>query len=352
MKRSRPRLDHAVLLLAGWMAMGVAADTYRWTDERGGTNYSDRVPPDQVKNRRARLNARGFEIEVVDAPKTLEQLQREQLLKQLRQQQEKVLNEQRDQDRALMRTYRSADEILTALKVKLDNLDMSIKLTEASIARDRDALAAQEKRAQEWLGKSQAVPASMLDTIMALSRRIAAYREQIRRVENEKLATADQSQRDLKRFLALKAMQERNENINADWTRAVSKVGMNGNSDIIISAVECGEQAQCGRYWVLARDYLTRKTGHLLSVDTEKILQTPYPRNDTDVGITITRIPGKANDVIFMDVICRPTNIGEEFCKSSRVREVHALFRSTLLGVYPDGGQPRTDAASSYTAGP
>lgn len=331
----RRRWVRGLLLLTVCSTADILADTYRWTDERGGTNYSDRVPPEEVKNRRSRLNAQGFEVEVVEAPKTPEQLQRERLLQQLREQQEKVLNEQRDQDRALMKTYRSTDEILAALKVKLDGLDSTIKLTRASIDRDRVQLASLEQRVHGLEGRSQSVPPATRNAIAALNRRLATYQNQILRMENEKLATSDQFQRDLKRFKAIKAMQERNENPNADWTRAVTKIGLDSHSDIIISAVECADQALCDRYWRLAKEYLTRKSGYPISVETEKILQTPYPRNDTDFGITITRLPGKTNFVIFMDVICRPTSIGEQLCKSSRVREVHALFKSTLLGASP-----------------
>ena len=326
------------------LAANVQADTYRWQDERGSTNYSDRVPPEQVKNRRARLNARGFEVEVVEAPKTREQLERERLLQQLRTQQEKLLNEQHEQDVALMRTYRSTDEILSALKVKLDGLETTIKLTQANIERDQKTLAGYEQRVREQESRKQAVAPATLEAITALNRRMAAYRSQINRTEHEKLATADQFQRDLKRFQAIRAMQERNENVYADWTRAVNKVNDNSKSEVIISAAECADQALCDRYWVLAKDYLTRKTGYPLSVETDKILQTPYPRNDTDFGITITRLPGKDNFVVFMDVICRPTSIGEQLCKSQRVRDVHALFNATLLGASQDAGSSASRA--------
>jgi hypothetical protein len=86
----------------------------------------------------------------------------------------------------------------------------------------------------------------------------------------------------------------------------------------------------------LAGNYLRQSVGSPLSVETRKILQTPYPRNDTDFGITITRLSGKSNYLIFMDVICRPTSVGEQLCKSTRVREIHQGFRQALLGTQPD----------------
>jgi hypothetical protein len=311
------------------------AETFRWVDEKGAVHYSDQVPPEQAKTRRSKLNAQGFEVETVEAPKTRDQVEREQLLKQLRSQQEKVLNEQRDQDLALMRTYRSTDEILGALKVKLDSLESNIRITQASIDRDTQTLANHEKRASAFASKGQTVPQATHDSIASLKRRMTAYRNHIARVENEKLATTDQFGRDIRRFQAIKVMQERHENPDADWTRGVAKAMLDGHGDVI-SVVACTENKQCDQYWTLAGNYLRQSVGSPLSVETRKILQTPYPRNDTDFGITITRLSGKSNYLIFMDVICRPTSVGEQLCKSTRVREIHQGFRQALLGTHPD----------------
>lgn len=323
------------LLIAGSLIETARAETFRWVDDKGAVHYSDQVPPEQAKTRRSKLNAQGFEVETVEAPKTREQVEREQLLKQLRSQQEKVLNEQRDQDLALMRTYRSTDEILAALKVKLDSLESNIRMTQASIDRDAQTLAGHEQRATVFTSKGQVPPQATRDSIASLSKRMAAYRNQIQRTENEKLATADQFSREMKRFQAIKAMQDRHENPNADWTRGVAKAMSNGHGDII-SVVECGEKNLCDQYWAVAADYVRRRSGYPIAVETQKILQTPYPRNDTDFGITITRLTGKTNYLIFMDVICRPTSVGEQLCKSNRVREIHQGFRQALLGTQPD----------------
>jgi len=325
----------AFLLMAGNLTETAQADTFRWVDEKGAVHYSDQVPPEEAKTRRSKLNAQGFEVDTVEAPKTREQVEREQLLKQLRSQQEKVLNEQRDQDLALMRTYRSTDEILSALKAKLDSLDSNIRMTQASIDRDTQTLASYEQRASVFTSKGQVIPQATRDSIAALNKRMTAYRNQIQRTENEKLATADQFGREMKRFQAIKAMQDRHEDPNADWTRVVAKAMSNGHGDII-SVVECREKDQCDQYWAFAADYVRRMSGYRIAVETQKILQTPYPRNDTDFGITVTRLSGKANYLIFMDVICRPTSVGEQLCKSNRVREIHQGFRQSLLGTQPD----------------
>jgi hypothetical protein len=333
----------ALLLTSGLVTLTAQAETFRWVDEKGAVHYSDQVPPAEARTPRSKLNARGFEVETVEAPKTREQAEREHLLQQLRTQQEKVLNEQRDKDQALMRTYRSTDEILSALKVKLDSLESTIRMTQASIERDAQTLANHEQRASTFTSKGQAVPQATHDSIASLKRRMVAYRNQVARTENEKLATTDQFGRDIKRFQAIKAMQERHENPDADWTRGVAKAMLDGHGDVI-SVVACAVNEHCDQYWTLAGNYLRQTIGSPLSVETRKILQTPYPRNDTEFGITITRLSGKSNFLIFMDVICRPTSVGEQLCKSNRVKEIHQGFRKTLLSS-ASSKDPETDSA-------
>ncbi len=337
---TEPRLGHRILvaLLALSGLPEAAADAYRWTDDKGLVHYSDSVPQDQARHRRTKLDERGFAVEVVEAPKTAEQVRREKLLKQLRNQQELVLGEQYEKDKALMRTYRSTDEILVALRMKLDSLDSSIKLTQSSIARNTQSLEAHEKKAQELKKQGQSVPQSTLDSINILKRRIAAYHSQVLRADNEKLAVNDQFTKDLKRFQTIRAMQERNQQIDADWTRGVtSTLGGKEAGDINISAVECTEPARCDHYWALAHTLLTPKNGFPIAVETEKILQTAYPVNDTDFGITITRIPERDGEIVFMDVICRPTSLGEQLCKSARAQDIHERFRRTMTESPPEG---------------
>jgi hypothetical protein len=315
-----------IMALAGGAA---GAETYRWMDEDGVTHYSDQVPPDQVKHRRTRLNSQGLEVGTIEAPKTAEQLRREQQLRQLRAQQEKILAAQRDQDRALLRTYRSVEEMYAALQGKLDTLDGSAKITEANRQRQKELLAGQERRAADLERQGQTVPQSLRDLISAPRRQILAYDEKLRDIQADKNAISAQFAKDIARFQAIQAMQAKNQGEPSGASLSIT-ADRGGKDGIIISAIACAVGTVCDRAWELARDYVARNSSAPLSVDTDKVIQTPNPVNDRDFGMTVTRIVGRSEDILFLDVRCRPSSIGEELCSSPRIGELRANFKAFI----------------------
>lgn len=334
----------------GWLAFVAAlagpaahAETYRWTDESGVTHYSDQVPPEQIKHRRSMLNQQGMEVGVVEPPKTAEQLRREQQLKQLRGQQDKILAEQRDQDRALLRTYRSVEEMYSALKGKLDTLDGSAKITEANRQRQKDLLAGQERRAADLERQGQAVPQSLRDLISATRHQILNYDDKLRGIQTEKSAISDRFTKDIARFRTLQILQQKSQGEPSGSSLSIT-ADQGGKEGIIISAIACAVGAVCNRAWELAREYVLKNSGASLSVDTERILQTPNPVNDQDFGMTVTRIPGRSEDILFLDVRCRPSSIGEALCSGPRVSEVRANFKSFIEAGIGAGGSASAPA--------
>jgi hypothetical protein len=305
------------------------AETYRWTDQDGVTHYADQVPPDQVKHRRTKLNAQGYEVGTIEAPKTAEQLRREQQLKQLRAQQEKILAAQRDQDSALLRTYRSVEEMYAAQKGKLDTLDGSAKITEANRQRQKDLLAGQERRAADLERQGQTVPQSLRDLITATRRQIQAYDEKLRGIQAEKNVISAQFAKDIARFQAIQAMQAKNPNDQPGSSLSIT-ADRGGKDEIIISAIACAIGTVCDRAWELARDYVVRNSPAPLSVDTERVIQTPNPIDDREFGMIVTRISGRAEDILFLDVRCRPSSIGEELCSSPKIGELRANFKTFI----------------------
>jgi hypothetical protein len=312
-----------IIGLAEPMAAG-CVETFRWHDDEGVTNYSDKVPPEQAKQRRSRLNQQGMEVEVIEPPKSAAQLRQEQQLRQLRSQQEKILAVQRDQDRALLRTYRSLEEMNAALQGKLDTLEASARITESNRLRQKDILATQEKRAADLERQGQPVPQNLRDLMFATRRQIAAYDEKLRGIQAEKNTISAQFRKDMTRFQALMAAQSTQP--GSGFSISSGRVG--GRDDLIISAVSCAQGPSCERAWTLARDYVTRNSPAGLSVDTDRVIQTPSPVDDHGFAITVTRIANRSEEILFLDVRCRPSSIGEELCASSRVSSLRADFKS------------------------
>jgi hypothetical protein len=67
-----------------------------------------------------------------------------------------------------------------------------------------------------------------------------------------------------------------------------------------------------------------------LAVDTEKILKAQPPASESEMEMVITRIPGKKEDILFLDVRCRPSTVGQALCASTTVREARSGFRNFI----------------------
>ncbi len=103
----------AWLLLAAGLAAGTpaSAETYKWVDEKGRVQYTDRLPAEAVNRGTSELNKQGMTKKVTEAPLTTEQrTAREERLEQQRVA-DRALNEQRHQENALLASYTSENDI-------------------------------------------------------------------------------------------------------------------------------------------------------------------------------------------------------------------------------------------------
>lgn len=316
-----------------WIAFAVAvygtdgqAATYRWVDEKGAVHYSDRVPPDQVKHRRSKLDSEAREVAVLDGAKSTEMIEREDRLKQLRLEQERILVEQKDRDLALLKTYHSEEELNLALQGKLNMLDSMIKVTRANQQRQLELLSVQEKRAADLEKKGRAVSKKLSDTIETMRRQVAQYEDKIKRIEAEKTVISESFAKDIARF---KVMNEPHgaAALHQTWLESQNVVDKSDTGDIIVSAVACSDKDMCDKAWNQARAYLLEQTHAPLSIDNDKILQTATPRNEREFMIIVTRIARKTGNVLFLDMKCRPSSVGEALCGSPGVRRVRAGFK-------------------------
>lgn len=309
--------------------LGARAETYRWTDAQGNVHYSDQLPPEQAKLPREKVNPQTRKKELQEGEKSSEQLARERQLKELRAQQERLLQEQRDSDLSLLRTYRSEDDLLAALHGKLQMMDSQIKLTESNQRRQEEILSRDQQRAAELERQGHPIPKNLLDGIEATRREKTKLQDQIKKLERDKQAIAQRFTRDMERFKALQLRQK-------DLSQAPGSRGQllaadeSGREGIIISAVACSIGAVCDKAWVLSKGYVREHATTPLITETEKILQTANPAADGDVALTVSRIAGKGEDILFLDVRCRSSSLGEELCRGDKVRAIRAGFKSFI----------------------
>src|ERR1700683_3288698 len=95
---------------------------YKWVDKDGVTHYGDHVPPEYASQEQHILNARGYEINHLDAQKSAEQAAADE--------QRKLDADQRQlRDKNLLNTYASVQEIERLRDQRLTLLADQVKVT-------------------------------------------------------------------------------------------------------------------------------------------------------------------------------------------------------------------------------
>ena len=312
---------YTVLLVCSTLAGGVqAAKLYKWVDENGNVQYSDRVPPQEAKQERERLNERGLSVERVQAAKTAEEIAREQELERLRAAQEKLLAEQRERDRVLLNTFRTDEDLILVRDGKLAAIDAQIRLTQSNIKRLTTRLADMQANAAKLERRGESVSTKYRQDIEATRRQIEeSYASILKREEQRQILKTDFDQ-DLARLRELR-------NLHRDLQESPETDDAQ-QSNLLETLVECRDAAECARYWERAKTYALREASTRLQLNGERFVMTEPPGQDDDLSLTVSRLPGENGaERIFLDLRCRNTSAGQAHCESEQVNRVRRAFQ-------------------------
>ncbi|MGB5737569.1 MAG: DUF4124 domain-containing protein [Thiohalocapsa sp.] len=126
-----------VVALGGAPVCAQGAQLYRWVDEQGNVNYTDKIPASQVEQGHVELSDDGMRVRTVAPAKKLEEIQRERELERLRAQQQRLIEQQKAEDSVLLRTFRNTDDMLMVRDGKLSAIDVMIQVTKGSLRRQQ-----------------------------------------------------------------------------------------------------------------------------------------------------------------------------------------------------------------------
>ena len=314
-----------LFLLAFSMQSAPAAKLYKWVDEQGNVQFSDKVPPEYAKQERKILNEQGLTVDTVERAKTPEEIAQEKRLAELRAEQQRLIAEQAARDRVLLNTFRSEDDILLARDGKLAAVDVLIKVTEGNIKRIQDRLTEMQNNAARMERAGETVSPKFLAQIDDLRRQIRDAQASITAKEAEKGRIHTAYDADASRFRSLRNLTTHGP--GGEQTGGADRAKL-------VDSVECKDPAACDRAWPLAEAYVRQHATTPMEMLSDSIIMTASPRGDQDVGITVSRIPQGEGEgfLLFIDVQCRDTPNGRKFCESDKVKAVRSGFQAHVEG--------------------
>lgn len=189
-----------------------AGKLYKWVDEDGIVRYSDRMPPQQIKQKHQTLNDQGIVVGTQEAARSPEELAAERAAAAILQQEldtkaaadEKLRLAQYNRDRVLLMTFGSVQELEHARENRFEVLNAVIRLINTSLQVTAEKLANLEATAQQqYISKNQRVPGGLAQNIEVFTRKRNNREEQLRIKTDEVIRLNEQFELDIARYRQL-----------------------------------------------------------------------------------------------------------------------------------------------------
>ncbi len=288
-------------------------------DDKGRVHYSDHVPTEHSRSARSQLDERGLEVERTEAAKTKEEIAREAVLKKLRKEQKRLIEKQRAKDMVLLRTFRTEDDIVMARNGKLTAIDTMIVIIRSNIRSMKDRLTDIQQTAADLELQGKKPSKNLIRDIESTRLQLKESYASIIRKEEEKERIRQRYAKDIAHFRNLK-------NLSAPKDEVLSEKDL---ISLLDTVVICPDKAACDIAWKTAEAYVKKFATTRLQMLSDFIIMTGAPSHDNDISITVSRIVKKdqLGAKLFMDLTCKNSPRGEDFCKTDSVREIQQGFQ-------------------------
>jgi hypothetical protein len=306
-------------IVALTLAQSTDAETlYRWTDDKGVVHYTDSIPPEYADEGRNKLDSRGFAVETVAPAKTREQIEREAELERRRKEAERLLKEQQKADALLLKLYSSEEEIIMARDGKLASLDGLNEFARRNIQRLKLRLDKMQKEAANAERSGETVSKSLLEDIETVRQKIKRTFETIIEREQQKVKVRDKYLAQLQRYRTIQKLGD----------LAQEPIIEPDRPSLLETVVQCPDQESCDRAWARAENYVREHATTRMQMLGRNIIMTAQPREDEDISIAVSRIAkkGGSGSELFLDVQCKDSLAGDEFCRSEKVSTIRKGF--------------------------
>jgi hypothetical protein len=179
-----------------------AGGLYKWVDEKGQVQFSDKPPPPQnlQKGSLEQLSKRGIVVKKIDPVLTAEQQAAEAKKKELETQEA----DQRRRDNALIKSYTKPEEVdllrdrsLEVLDGEIKSFTLQRKTADTHLARVNERIASFEQR-------KKPVPPDLLDEKKRGIEEVQRIDSYLKSKEQEKITVRAKAAEDKKRLIELK----------------------------------------------------------------------------------------------------------------------------------------------------
>lgn len=294
-----------------------AKNYYRYIDNNGKVVVKDTLSTEAVKKGYDIISASGRLIEKVPPPLTKEQRIAEKLRQDQLKAQAAERRKERQRDTLLLRQYQNVEDIERSKNSQVSTLKINLRIINSHTKSLERKLQEQEKRAANYERRGKAVPDATLHEISAIKNQITANEESVKRY-NEQIKNIDvQFQKDKIRLQELKA-----EIFVENSLRDPNRIDVE-------DVYSCEDKVSCDKAWSYAQIFALENATHPLSIITNTLIVSQPPKAESEIALSITRVPQKgepeAMDIV-ININCHSSEEGMKLCKSKEVDAIKQKF--------------------------
>lgn len=177
-----------------------------WKNDLGIRECGQIVPPEYSQRRIEVLNERGLVVQVIEPPKTPEQLAKEREQEQQRKAQAAAKKEQERQDAILLNSYTTERDLLIARDTNIKAAQGQLDIAEGNLKLLQNSMADLQNRAGNFERSGSKPPKQLIDEIDKTKQRIVEKEKTIDKKKQEKAVMEKRFENDLARFRKLKGI--------------------------------------------------------------------------------------------------------------------------------------------------
>lgn len=178
-----------------------------WKNDLGIRECGNTVPPEYSQRRIEVLNDRGLVVDVIEPPKSREQLEKERIEEQKRKAQEAARKEQAHQDAILLNSYATERDLIIARDTNVRAVKGQLDIAENNLKMLQNSLADLQTQAGNYERSGKQPPKKLIDQINNTKQQIAKKQAVIEQRKQEKTAMEEHFENLLTRFRKLKGIQ-------------------------------------------------------------------------------------------------------------------------------------------------
>jgi len=211
-----------VLCQAAGGSQGSGRTIKCWKNDLGIRECGSIVPPEYSQSRIEVLNDRGLVIQVIEPPKTREQLEQERAAELKRKAAEDAKKEQARQDAILLNSYATERDLKMARDTNLRAVRGQLDIAENNLKLLQNNLGDLQTRAGNYERSGKKPPKQLIDQINQTKQQIAKKQAVIEKQKQEQSAMEEHFETELNRYRKLKGIKPTLDTTPASPTAAPS----------------------------------------------------------------------------------------------------------------------------------